>query len=509
MALSLGCARDRGTAQRADEVVVLWEAGPGELDPRFALSAYSDKVGRLLFSRLVDVDNEASEPRFDLALSLEQPSPTTYVFRLREDATFHDGTPVTAADIVWTFKSLGDPALKSPYGGVAERIDSVEALGPHQVRFRLKEVHAPFITDLDMGIVPKHLTEATGRFSGPPIGSGPFALESMEGPERVTLVRHRQWHGAAPDDAVSRVRFRAIGDANSRVLALMGGSGDILQNEVSPLLVPVLERREDLQVMTGPSIGLTYLGFNLRDPVLGRQEVREAIAHAIDRRAIIRHKYAGRAREATGLLAPGHWAYEPDVVSYPYDPARAMALLDKAGFRDPDGEGPLPRLSLTYKTTTNRFRLAVARVLAHYLRQVGIDVEVKAYEWGTFFHDIKSGNFQLYTLQWPVLVEPDMYGWIFHSERVPTAENRGKGGNRGAYSNPEVDALIEAGRRSVNRDERRRIYSGIQRILARELPYVHLWHEDNIAVIRRSVKGWKVLPNARFAALAHVRKEGP
>ena len=166
-------------------------------------------------------------------------------------------------------------------------------------------------------------------------------------------------------------------------------------------------------------------------------------------------------------------------------------------------------MSLSLKTTTNRFRRAVALVIAHQLGQVGIRVDVRAYEWGTFFHDVKSGNFQLYTLQWPVVVEPDMFHWIFHSGSIPTAENRGKGGNRGRYRNADVDALIEAGRRESDPARRKAIYADVQRRVAGDLPYVFLWHDDNLALIRDELEGWEVLPTGRLAALAEVRWARP
>ena len=487
----------------ADTVTVLWEAAPGDVDPRFALSAYSGKISRLVFSRLVSIDNEASEPRLDLAVSLERPDPTTYVFTLSPDATFHDGRPVTARDVVWTYESTLDPAVGSPFAGMFEAIGSVEARDPMTVVFRLREPFAPLLANLELGIVPEHLTRKTGRFAGPPVGSGPFRWASRDGDSSVTLEAHAGWHGDGPH--VRRVAFRTLGDENSRVLALMGGSGDVLQNGVSPMLLPALRERPGLRVLTGPSVACSYLGFHLEDPALRDVRVRRAIAHAIDRQAIIDAKYRGGARLATGLLAPGHWAHEGDVASYAYSPARARALLDEAGFVDPPG--PTPRLRLTYKTTTNRFRRAIAFVIAHHLRQVGIEVEVLAYEWGTFFHDVRSGNFQLYSLQWPVVVEPDLYHWIFHSSSIPTPDNRGKGANRGRYRSPRADALLLAGRREMDRARRRAIYGELQRLLATDLPYVPLWHDDNIALLSDRLSGWRVLPNARFAALSDVQKE--
>ncbi len=506
LTLCLGAACSGPPPAGGEGVRVLIEAEIQHLDPRFALSAYSVKACRLVHASLVSVDNEASEPLLELAEAIEQPDPLSYVVRLRPGVRFHDGTPLTAEDVAWTYRSIKDPALGSPYSGMYDKVVRIEVLDPLRVRFVLDRVHAPFVTDLVMGVVPRHLTEATGHFpEGRVVGAGPYRVGRWDSGERLELLRHDGYFGAPP--RLPKLVLKTIRDDNSRLLALMGGSGDLVQNGVNPLLLDVLRQYPNLEVRSAPSISYNYLGFNLDDPVLGRKEVRQAIAYALDREAVLRSRFRGTAQLASGMLAPGHWAYEPDVRRYPYDPERARRMLDAAGLVDPDGPGPAPRLRLSLKTTSNRFRRSVARVLAHQLAEVGIEVEVKAFEWGTFFHDIKSGNFQLYSLQWPAVVDPDLFHWIFHSEMIPSAENRGRGANRNHYRNPTLDALIDQGRQAIGRAERKAIYAQVQRILAEDLPYVSLWHEDNIAVTARSLQGYRILPNARFGGLLEAWRQ--
>jgi peptide/nickel transport system substrate-binding protein len=443
-----------------------------------------------------------------LVTRLTQPDPLTYIFEIRRDAWFHDGRQLTEYDVLYTYRSVMDPAVGSPKGGMTAMVASVDKTGPWQVTFRLSRPYAPFLSNLEFGIVAQRHVGPDGRVvDGQFIGAGPFKLARLYDDGALLLSAHDRWHGAGPH--VPHVLLRPVRDDNSRLLALMAGAGHLIQNQVSPLLLPMLQARDDIRVETGPSAAISYLGFNLDDPVLHRTKVRQAIAHAIDRKAIVERKYAGRAKLATGLLAPGHWAYEPHVPRYPFDPDRARTLLDEAGLIDPDGDGPEPRARLSLKTTTNRFRRAVALVIAHQLGQVGLKTDVRAYEWGTFFHDVKSGNFQLYTLQWPVVVEPDMAHWIFHSGSIPTLENRGKGGNRGRYRNPAVDALIEAGRTETDPVVRRGIYSKVQHHLAQDLPYVFLWHDDHLALVRKELQGWNVLPTGRLAGLTDLRWDGP
>ncbi len=234
--------------------------------------------------------------------------------------------------------------------------------------------------------------------------------------------------------------------------------------------------------------------------------MRRAIAYAIDRQQIVKTKLRGRALLATGMLPTFHWAYARDVERYDFDPAKARALLDEAGYPDPDGDGPLPRFTLVYKTSNNRFRVAVAQVISSMLAEVGIAVDLRVNEFATFFADVKKGNFQLFGMQIPEISEPDLYTNFFASSRIPTRENLDAGGNRMRYSRPEIDRLLDAGRREMDRDRRRDIYGTVQKVLARDVPAISLWHEDNVAAMRQEVTGFEMFPTAQLSSLAHTYK---
>ncbi|MFQ6111216.1 MAG: ABC transporter substrate-binding protein, partial [Nitrospinota bacterium] len=248
-----------------------------------------------------------------------------------------------------------------------------------------------------------------------------------------------------------------------------------------------------------PGTNFSYIGMNLRDPILRRPKVRRALAHAIDRETIIRYILKGLAREADSLLPEGHWAHAPGLPRYGYEPERAKALLDEAGLPDPDGPGPRVRFTLLYKTSQNELRRRIAEVFQEQLREVGVKLKIRSYEWGTFFGDIRSGNFQLYGLTWVGIDDPDIYYYIFHSRMMPP-----RGANRGGYLNPRVDRLLEEGRRTWERGRRREIYAEIQRILGRELPYINLWHGTNVAVMAKEVRGFEVYPDEDFISLRKV-----
>src|SRR5262249_32103813 len=302
-----------------------------------------------------------------------------------------------------------------------------------------------------------------------------------------------------------RIIFRTFEDTNARILVLAGGSADLAQNTVRVDLIPDVATLPRVRVASGPGALLTYLMMRNDDPILRNVRVRRAIAYAIDRDAIIRAKFAGYARPATGLLAPGHWAYSADVPKYPYEPARARALLDDAGYPADPATGL--RFSLTYKTSSDGFRVAVARLIAQMLGDVGIAVDVRPYEFSVFFADVKKGQYQLASLQTGEIAEPDMYNTYFHSSRIPTPAEPDLG-NRSLYRSAEADRLIELGRTTAGRDARRGGYADLQRLLATDLPIVPLWAEDNIAVMNVDVDGFDIVPTARLSSLARVRKRG-
>ncbi len=475
-----------------------------DLDPRYALRSLDNKISRLIAPGLTTLDNPRLEPELALAEAIERVDDRTWDVTLRPGLLFSNGLPVTAADVAFTYQSVLDPQFESFHQqGFRERFERVEVLDDRRARFHLTEPVATLWSDLDFGIVSKAATDGRGRFPrGNVVGAGAFRV-TRKGTSDIYLERNPFWRGPVP--AIPKLRIRTVKDGNARALMLIGGSADLMQNEVRVDLVDDVAARDRVYATSGPSTILSYLMMQGDDPLLNDVRVRRAIAYAIDRDAIIRTRFGGRAVLATGLIAPSHWAYEPDVARYGYDPAKARALLDEAGFSDPDGPGGVPRLSLTYKTSADPFRVVIARIIAAQLAAVGIEVEVRAYEFGTFFADIKRGNYQLASMQSGEIVEPDWYYPYFHSSRIPTPQNLNVH-NRWRYANPRVDALIEEGRRTMDRERRMQVYSEIQQILARDVPIIPLWHEDNVALMNVDVQGYRLFPNARLSGIIDTRK---
>ncbi len=493
LVLVLGCARPKAAAPTALCVEV--ESSPLSFDPRFATDAVSSRVGELLFDALLRVD-AAGRFKGNLAESVESPAPLTLVFHLRPGARFTDGRPLTARDVKYSYDSVRDPATLSPKRAGLEPLAQVLALDRRTVVMRLKRVYAPALEMALLGVVP-YGTPARPK-AGPRavVGSGPLRLVRFVRDDWVELARNR--FRPAPVGAPRRVIFRIVPDPTVRVLALAKGSCDFAENNIESALLPYLERRPALRLERAPGTSYAYLAFNFRDRRLADLRVRRAIAYALDRESIVRFLLHDTARLASGMLAPENWAWEPDVARYDYRPERARRLLDEAGY--PADSAGMRRLELVFKTTPEGRWLG--EVFQGMLKAVGVRLRVRVNEWATFYADIQRGNFDLAALQWVGVNDPHHYYMIFDSRMTPP-----RGLNRGAYGNPEMDRLVEAGEVALEPQKRRRIYAAVQKLAAADLPYVSLWWSDNVVVMKRRVEGFKPYPNGSLRSLAAVTLE--
>lgn len=470
-----------------ETLVMIIESSPTNLDPRVGLDAQSERIGELIFDALLKRDEHFNVTP-GLAESWEMPDPLTYIFHLRHGVHFHDGRALTSRDVKWTFDSLLQGKIRSTKSAVYRYVDRIDASNEFTVTFRLKEPFAALLWNLSegaIGIVPYGALDETTRH---PIGSGPFRFISAETDKEVVLERNVDYWGQKA--RLKRIRFAVVPDTTTRALELRKGSADIAINAINFDMVLALEREPNLRVEQGPGSVLVYLAFNCRDPILKDVRVRQALAFAVDRRPIIQYLWRDFARPAFSVLPPESWAFNGDVPHYEPNPAKAQELLDAAGYPALNGI----RFHLTMKTSTEESTRLLAAVLQQQLRAVGIVLDIRTFEFATFFADVTRGAFEMYSLRWIGGNEdPDIFEYAFHSSKFTP-----NGANRSFYSNARLDTLLDQARTQPDQQKRKELYAEIQSILARDLPYIDLWYNNNVLVHSRRVVDVTLNPSGNY-----------
>lgn len=498
-ALCLAVTGCRGEATTPPGVIVVGiRQPPNNLDPRFATDEAAQRINHLIFSSLMDI-GEDLRIKPTLAERLDNPDPLTYIATLRRGVMFHDGHELTARDVVFNYQGYIDPASTSPFRGAFRPLASVRVLDDYTVEFKLKEPFAAFPIQL---VSPPIVPAGAGPdFNRSLVGTGPYRFVRYDVDDKVVLAPFEGYFDGPPKNA--GIIVRVIPDDTMLGLEVKKGDVDVVVNIMPPDIVHQLKEEGRVALAESPGLDYMYLSLNTRDPILRDRRVRQALAYAIDREAIVTYLRRGLARVATGLIPPQSWAYEPGIRRYDYNPERAKALLDEAGYPDPDGPGPQPRLRLNLKLGVNDDFRQQAAVIQQNLREVGVDVNAQSLEFATMFADVVKGNFQMVQMQWAggAVVDPDILRRVFHSQMAPP-----NGFNRGRYSNPEVDRLIDLASAASSEEDRKRLYGEAQKLIAEDSPYISLWNRINVAVGQAQIRGLEVNATGNFESLRGVSK---
>lgn len=481
IAFLIGCGGEKrggggGGGSAKDTLVIALMTSPTNLDSRVGNDNASGRMFDLIYSGLIKVTpNMDYAP--DVAEKWETPDDKTIIFHLNPAARFQNGQPVKAADVKWTYDSLMDPNFVTSKRSGYSAVDHIEAPDDHTVIFKLKEPNPGILDNLTVGILPTGAD--TNTYKTKPIGAGPYKVVEFRPDERVELEAFDQWHGGAPK--IKHVVVRIIPDATTRVLEMRRGSVHFEVNAIPFENIAEFDKSSDFKVVKTPGSVYQYIAINMRDPILSKVAVRRAMAHAIDRDRIVRDIQRGYAAPTDTMLAQGHWARADNLPTYPYDPNKAKQLLAQAGY--PNG------FSFVFKTSTDAEANSRAQVIQQMLKQVGVNMQIQSNEMSTFFADIGKGNFQMYSLSRNGIQDPDFYYVIFYSKNTPP-----DGQNRGYYKNPRIDQLLMDGRSTFDRARRKPIYVEIQKIAQEDLPYISLYLQHNVAVMRSNIDGYVQYP---------------
>ena len=495
---------DAGTGQGAgkpafgDTYIEALQGNISGLIPNVLTDGPSFEVASLLYNGLVKYDK-------DLILRPELAESWQYsrdcldlTFQLRRDVRWHDGQPFTADDVVFTYETMISPRTPTAYGGDFKSVDSVRAIDPYTVHVRYKEPNAKALQSWGIWMLPKHLLEEAAREGklreAPqnrtnPVGTGPYLFKEWKSGEKVVLVANPNYFEGRP--FISRVVYRIIPSSATTFLELKAKGVDgakltALQFKRQTEYPAFRKAYTKYQYAANVYV---YLGMNLRDPRFADRRVRQAFAHAINKHEIIDGVRLGLAREATGPYKPGTWQYNPNVHQYPFDPAKARALLASAGWTATDSDGFLVKNGQRFKfdlllAQGSDEGRKVSEIIQASLKDIGVQVEIRVIEWAALLKEyIKKRNFEAVILAWGITPDPDQYD-IWHSSKTSPDEL-----NRIGYANPEVDQLLEKGRGTCVEADRKKYYDRLQEVLADDQPIVFLYFRDGLPVVSSRIRG--------------------
>ncbi len=472
-------------------LVIAIENSPKTLDPRFAIGANEQRITQLIFNSLVRLGPELKIVG-DAAKSWEYKN-KTYTFILHKGLTFSNGRQLNKEDLLYSFQSYRDK--KVPLRSILTPIENIKIdllpTGEFQVSISLKEFSANFLIDLSLlKILPKEeLIELGQDFGEHPIGTGSFFIK--EKTQNAILLLSRKDHPFLIPKATG-VQIKIIKDDNTRYLKLRKGGLDIAQSQISSSKVKFFENNDDYKVFKYPGPSMNYILVNLQDKILKKHDVRKSLHLSINRKEIIDFKLEGLGSPATSILPPNNPFHNKSLPLPHFKPDEARALMNKHNLKG---------FKVVLKTSNSREAIEIGRVIVNQLNAVGFDTQIQSLEFGTFLEQLKLGDFQLAMSRWVGATDPDIYRIAYHTKELPPGRNRGR------YSNPELDLLLENGLKIKQEAVRIQHYMKVQEIVYKDLPIIPLWYNTQVAIINKRVKGYTPPMNGDFSPLFYVRKE--
>ncbi|TWH49372.1 peptide ABC transporter substrate-binding protein [Sporomusa sp. KB1] len=508
-----GCSHKADTLTPEEKKVNVQQGGqlkygslnePNTLNPLISNLLATAEVGKLVFSGLV-VTGDKGEWVPDLAVGVPTTANggvaadgRTVTYRLRQGVTWHDGTPFTAADVKFTWQYIMNPKVNVVSRTGYDQISSIETPDKYTVVVKFREYYAPYLT-LFGTILPKHKLENVGDlnkdpFNRAPIGTGPFKFREWQVAEALIFDANPGYYRGKP--VLDSIVYKIVPEQNLLLTQLKTGELDVVGNIAFSNFEQV-KTIDGIRTVIEPTMVWEHMDFNLDNVLFQDLRVRQAIAAAIDRQAIVANVLKGVAVPAYGDQSPLSWAYNPMQQPPTRDVNIARELLTQAGWTPgPDGIMTKENKKLAFALAIpngNRQREQTAQKIVEQLKEVGITVEVRPVDTQLFFSDIlKNRRFEAAIYAWVAGVDPDNLN-LWHSRKIPGRGNDGQ--NYSGWRNPEIDKLTELGTKTVDVTARKDIYFRIQDIIREDCPVVPLYFRGNIAAVKETVANYQTNPN--------------
>lgn len=463
------------------------------LIPFLATDTASSGVTSLVFNGLTKVDKDLNIVG-DIAESWSiSRDGSEIIFSLRKNIKWHDGLPLTARDVKWTFEAVLDPKNACPYSSDFMDIKSIDIVDDYTVKFVYSRPYAPALSKLGMSIAPEHLLKGEDlintAFKRSPVGCGPYIFKEWKTDQHIILESNMEYFEHRP--YITRHVTRVIPDLSVQYLELITGGIDSMgltpyQYFYRTDTKPFKSKYNKYKYL---SRSYSYIGYNLSDHLFTDKRVRQALSYAIDKNDIITGVLMGLGEPCTGPFFKETPYYNTNAARYEYDKEKAIRLLDEAGWRDTDGDGILDKdgKPFRFKLITNqgnKDREDIATVVQSQWKEIGVLADVQIIAWASFLNEfVDKKRFQAVILGWTLPLDPDCYV-VWHSVSA-----KASGFNFVSYKNEEVDALIEEGRMTFDKERRIEIYRRIHELIADDAPYTFLYFPYMAAAISKRFKG--------------------
>jgi peptide/nickel transport system substrate-binding protein len=482
VALAMLVAASLPVVARADngQIVVSQSSDVLTLDPSQSTDPISLNVFKNVYDQLTDIAADGSVAPLLATSWTSSDELKVWTFTILKGVKFHDGSPLTIQDVVWSYQKIMDD-LKSPVRAYLSVVEKVEAISDDKIRFTLSAPFAPFPREVSLiSILPERLYEERGAaFGKNPVGSGPYKVVEWQKDDRLVLEAFSGYHGTVPK--IARIIVRPVPAEASRASGLLSGDLDIVPI-LPPSLIDAVGRANGIHVEKVHSNRVLYLGFDVNNPLLKNVKLRQAIDYAIDRQAICSGLLRGLGTPEGQVVAPVTFGYDKSIEPTSFDPSRARQLVAESGY----GGEPI-----LFQYPTNRFAFGqeVAQATAGYLKSVGINVRMQGIEYSAFFPlwlGKRLSGMHLFA-----------YGPSIMDADLPISSLYETGPARGYWSNQEVDDLVRQQRAESDQQKRAALISKIWTISKENAPYVILYNEVQAYGIRNGIN-WKPRPDERL-----------